>query len=89
MVFSLKDSWVSTNLEELLRKWFELNEYLESTYNLYFETLYLPHYNRHWFLSLAQALESYYKYSKRDYRGKYIKNEKILKKIFTNQLKNL
>lgn len=89
MLFSLNDNWVLSNLEQLLSKWLEMAEYLESTYQLYFTTIYYrPAHLNQWFLPLAQAIESYYKHSKQDYNGYYVADNKLYKKLVYKPIKN-
>ena len=83
MVFSLEDNWVASNLNGLFQKWFEMADYLESSYHLYFDTLYnSTNYLIPWFLSLAQALESYYTHSKKNFEGKYLEDKSFKNNIY-------
>lgn len=51
---------ISDHPELYFKNWFDVIENFESTYDLYFGTMYNPYlYPTHTFLSLAQALESY------------------------------
>ena len=89
MPFNYQDPWISSHLEEILKKWFKMTEYLEPTYLGYFQTIYdRPNHATQLFLALAQSLESYHKYSKMDYSGKYFDKRKPYKKNVYAPIRN-
>jgi hypothetical protein len=53
---------ISHRIEDIIRRWYDLYARLDSALNLYFATVFSPHfYSNHYFLFLAQAVEVYHR----------------------------
>ncbi|EKR93702.1 hypothetical protein LEP1GSC161_1364 [Leptospira santarosai str. CBC1416] len=78
---------ITDKFQEIISKWLENYSLLESTYNLYFETVYNNGLNvENRFLNLTQAIESYHR---KKFGGSYVSKEEYLEKIYPNFIEQI